>query len=99
MQRRQAAKKGTLFIRAILILLFCGFRASAVVENQTLLLHSGYNFAAINLEVGKNEIEELFPDAPRGMLVFTYDNATGFKASQKGASAWSEPSLRIAALR
>src|SRR6185369_5790365 len=38
-------------------------------------------------------IQEIFPDAPPGMIVFRFENGTGWAASQKYVDGWSTPDL------
>src|SRR5262245_52924859 len=69
--------------------------AIAAVETESIGFNGGYNFIPINVQVGNNEVSELFPDAPEGMVTFTYDDANGWAASEKTSTTWSIPNLRI----
>src|SRR5688572_28982822 len=82
----------------VLICLSVSLERSVVAESQNVIVYSGTNFVGINVKVEDNEVGQLFPDAPVGTLIFAFDNASGFVASQMTSSGWSQPSMRIAPL-
>jgi hypothetical protein len=62
---------------------------------QSIEVSSGMNFIAIELKVGENRLTDLFPSAPLGTLIFTWDNHAGWRAAQMYPFGWSQPDHKI----
>src|SRR5688572_3102684 len=81
--------------RVLVASLVCWTALNSFSATQTIQADSGPNFIAIELKVGDNKLTELFPDVPVGTLLFTWDNATGWKAAQMYSTGWSHPNQVI----
>lgn len=81
--------------RLIVALLAAVLTAETFSATQTIEATQGFNFVAVELKVGENRLSELFPNAPVGTLVFTWDNHAGWRAAQMYQSGWSHPNERI----
>ena len=69
----------------------------AGAATQEVVLSGQRSFFAVELEVGENRVGDIFPIAPEGSVIFTYDNAEGYQASTRLESGWTNPEMKIEA--
>lgn len=77
-------------------LLLASFFSTPTFSNtQNIEASQGFNFVAVELKVGDNSLQDLFPSAPVGTLIFTWDNHAGWSAAQMYPFGWSHPHRQI----
>ncbi len=80
------------------VILWMALTTEALAQNlvtNTIRLAKGYNFVGVMVRHGENRIAQLFPKVPTGTVLFTYDNAAGYSASEFLETEWSLPNLVV----